>query len=140
MRRETFDDYIRRFNAQDTTAFDDYIAADLQMRNGTLTFEGRQGMKDHYARIWASFTERLTVERFVSDDDTLAIQMWAHFTALADDPASLFGPVRKAETFDFHGLIMYRLRGGQFADIRVAYNSFTHTDTHATTTELGIPH
>jgi hypothetical protein len=140
MKRETFDDYIRRFNAQDGTAFDDYIADDLHMQNGTLEFDGRQAMKDHYAMIWAAFTEELTVGRFVSDDDTVAIQMWAHFTALADDPVSLFGPVRKDEHFDFRGLIMYCLAGGKFADIKVAYNSFTQTDTTGATKELGIPH
>lgn len=140
MNRETFDNYIRRFNARDRTAFDDYIAPGLHMQNGTLHFDGRQGMKDHYALIWASFSEELTVERFVSDTDTVAIQMWTHFTALADNPESLFGPVSKGESFDFRGLIMYRLADGQFADIKVAYNSFTHTDMHGATTELGIPH
>lgn len=140
MEREIFDDYIRRFNARDVTAFDDYIAADLHMQNGLLEFEGRQGMKDHYAKIWVSFTENLTVERFVSDEDTIAIQMWARFTARRDDPGSLFGPVREGETFDFRGLIMYRLADEKFADIKVAYNSFTFTDTDEVTTELGIPH
>jgi hypothetical protein len=48
--------------------------------------------------------------------------------------------VSKGESFDFRGLIMYRLADGQFADIKVAYNSFTHTDSRGTTTELGIPH
>jgi SnoaL-like protein len=140
MKRETYDDYIRRFNARDVTAFDDYIAPDLHMQNGLLEFEGRQGMKDHYAKIWASFTEELTVERFVSDEDTVAIQMWAHFTALHDDPESLFGPVRAGETFDFRGLIMYHVADGKFADITVAYNSFTFTDSNGAITELGIPH
>jgi hypothetical protein len=140
MRRERFDDYIRRFNAQDYTAFDEYIAEDLHMQNGTLEFYGRQGMKDHYATIWGSFTEELTVERFVGDSETVAIQMWAHFTAVADDRGSLFGAVREGETFDFRGLIMYRLSGGRFADIKVAYNSFTHTDKDGVATDLGIPH
>lgn len=140
MKRETFDDYIRRFNAQDTTAFDDYIAEDLHMQNGLLEFVGRQAMKDHYAQIWACFTEDLTVERFVSDEDTIAIQLWAHFASIADNPESLFGPVRKGETYDFRGLIMYRVTDGKFADITVAYNGFTFTDTDGATTELGIPH
>jgi hypothetical protein len=140
VKRETFDDYIRRFNARDVTAFDDYIAGDLHMQNGTLEFDGRQAMKDHYANIWESFTEELTVERFVSDENTVAIQMWAHFTALADNPEALFGLVRKGETFDYRGLIMYCLVDGRFAGIKVAYNSFTFTDTKGASKELGIPH
>ena len=141
MDKATFDDYIRRFNQQDTTAFDDYIAPDLHMLNGTLEFTGRQGMKDHYAKIWSSFRETLNVPRFVSDDQTAAIGMHTHFEALKDDPKSLFGPVRAGETFDFHGVIMYEIdANGQFADIKVAYNRFTFTDRDGEQTELGIPH
>jgi hypothetical protein len=67
--------------------------------------------------------------------------MHAHFTVLADDPASLFGPVHEGETFDFRGLIMYRLDDdGKFADIKVAYNRFTFTGLDGQPTELGIPH
>jgi ketosteroid isomerase-like protein len=62
MDRETFDDYIRRFNAQDATAFDDYIAPDMHMLNGGLELIGAEGMKEHYAKIWASFSEELHVE------------------------------------------------------------------------------
>ena len=115
MDRETFDDYIRRFNAQDTTAFDDYIAPDMHMLNGGLELTGAEGMKEHYAKIWASFSEELHVERFVSDEETVAIRMWAHFTALDDDPDSMFGPVGKGETFDFRGLILYHVENGKFA-------------------------
>jgi hypothetical protein len=141
MDKAVFDEYIRRFNERDTTAFDDYIAPDMHMTNGTLEFDGRQGMKDHYAKIWDTMRETLNVQRFVSDDDTLAIQMHTHFEALHDDPVSLFGPVRQGETFDFRGLIMYQLdNNGQFADIKVAYNSFAFTDLAGERTELGIPH
>jgi SnoaL-like domain len=140
MKKETFDDYIRRFNAEDPTAFDDYIAPHMHMLNGTLEFTGAQGMKDHYARIWGRLKESLDVERFVSDEDTAAIQMHAHFDVLADDPESLFGPVRAGEAFDFHGLIMYQIEDGKFADIKVAYNRFIFTDINGTRTDLGIPH
>ena len=140
MKRETYDDYIRRFNAQDMTAFEDYIAPNMRMVNGTLEFHGVQGMKDHYQLLWRTFSEELTVERFVSDEQTVAVQMWAHFTALHDDPESLFGPVREGETFDFRGVIIYQLEAGKFTDIRVAYNSFTYTNLAGEVTDLGIPH
>ena len=141
MKREVFDTYIRRFNAEDPTAFDDYLSPDMHMQNGTLEFTGSQGMKDHYARIWGKLKETLQVERFVSDEDTAAIQMHAHFDVLTDDPESLFGPVRKGEMFDFHGLIMYQLGDdGKFADIKVAYNRFIFTDINGQRTDRGIPH
>jgi SnoaL-like domain len=141
MDKKHFEEYIRRFNERDATAFDDYLAPDMHMLNGTLEFDGVTGMREHYAKIWASFDEELHVERYVSDEHTVAIQMWTHFTAHRDDPRSLFGPVANGTTFDFHGLIMYRLReDGLFQDIKVAYNTFTRTDPDGTSVNLGIPH
>ena len=116
MTRERYMEYIRRFNEQDMTAFDDFIAADMHMINGTLEYTGVDGMKDHYAKIWGRFTEDLTIEKFIGNEEHVAVQMWAHFTALADDRESLFGPVRKGEHFDFRGLILYDLAGRQIQE------------------------
>lgn len=140
MTRERYMEYIDRFNAQDMTAFDDFITGDMHMINGTLEYTGVQGMKDHYAKIWGRFSEDLTIDKFVGNAEHVAVQMWAHFTALIDDEESLFGPVKKGETFDFRGLILYDLEQGKFKRIRVAYNSFTFTNLAGETTELGIPH
>ncbi|MEN9609334.1 MAG: hypothetical protein RLZZ628_148 [Bacteroidota bacterium] len=138
--RERFEDYIRRFNAKDMTAFEEYIATDMKMMNGTLEFEGVQGMKEHYDKIWKSFDEILTVKRFVADEHHIAIEMWAHFIALNDDANTLFGAVKAGETFDFQGLIFYDLEKGKFFQIKVAYNRFIFTNQHGEQTNLGIPH
>jgi hypothetical protein len=140
MKKEVFDNYINRFNRRDPTAFEDYIDPNAKIINGTLEISGMQGMKDHYARIWKGFKEELHVERFVSDEDTLAIQMWTHFTAERDDNESLFGPVKKGETFDYHGIIMYELVNGKFTSIKVSYLSFAFTNYKGEKKELGIPH
>ena len=63
--------------------------------------------------------------------------MHTHFVVRADDDDSPFGQIRQGETFDFHGLIMYRLgEDGQFADIKVAYLSFIYTDVNGTAKDL----
>lgn len=140
MREEQFADYIRRFNAEDATAFDDYLAPDMAMTNGSLTFTGIEGMRHHYeALVWPHFVETLTVLRFIGNDDTLAVQMRTNFTA-RHDADTLFGPVRKGEQFDYRGIIMYELRDGKFARITVAFNSFIHTRLDGSTDNLGIPH
>lgn len=141
MDEATFMSYIRRFNEEDDTAFDDYLHPDMHMKNGMLEYTGVDGMKDHYlGKIWGRYRETLVVKRFVSAGDTLAIQMYTHFEALYDLAESLFGPVRKGETFEFDGLIMYQLEGGRFRDILVAYNSFVHTGLDGVKRDLGIPH
>ena len=140
MEKATFDDYISRFNARDLSAFDDYIDPIARVINGTLEIKGADGMKEHYLRIWRSCSEELHVERFVSNDDTLAIQMWTHFSVKKDDDDSPFGPVKAGESFDYHGIIMYQLVNNKFTDIKVSYLSFSRTDLEGNTVELGIPH
>lgn len=142
MDESRFNEYIRRFNAEDDTAFDDYLAPDMHMKNGTLEFTGVDGMKHHYRDlIWPHFVERLTVPRFVSDAGRAAIQMHTLFTAKHDASDTLFGAVARGETFEFDGIIMYEIdETDRFADILVAYNSFVHTALDGTRHDLGIPH
>lgn len=141
MLKEHFDEYIRRFNERDETAFDDYIAEDMHMQNGLLEFTGVQGMKDHYSLIWATFAEELRPTDFVGSDTNVGIRMHTVFTARHDDPDSLFGPVVAGDRFEFRGVISYRLdSAGKFQDIRVAYNSFTRFEVDGATVELGLPH
>lgn len=141
MKRETFMDYIARFNAEDATAFEDYLTDDMQMLNGALRFAGVEGMKDHYQnKIWPFFREILNPLRFVSDDRHVAIEMHTDFIARDDVPETLFGPVVKGERFAYRGLIMYDLRDGKFCTITVAYNSFTNIKLDGTVIEMGLPH
>lgn len=141
MRKELFDDYIARFNARDATTFEDYLARDVHVQNGTLEYTGVQAMKDHYAKIWPTFEEVLEVSDFLGSDSNVAIRMLTHFTAERDDPASLFGPVVVGDRFEYKGVISYRLNeDGRFQDILVAYNSFTSISVDGVVRELGIPH
>lgn len=138
---EKFRQYIARFNAEDDTAFEDYLHADMHMKNGTLEYTGIQGMKDHYnINIWPHFVELLIVPRFVSSEHRIAIQMQTIFTAKHDAEETIFGPVKKGETFEFNGIIMYELENELFKDILVAYNSFVFTDLDGNSKDLGIPH
>jgi hypothetical protein len=140
MNRETFDDYIRRFNAQDTTGFETYIAPDMKMQNGGLHFEGVDGMKEHYAKIWSTMKETLTVVSFVSSEDRVAVHLKAHFDVLKNNPDSVFGSVREGEQFDYDGVIMYTVENGKFKTIKVAYLSFTRTDLNGVKHSIGLAH
>jgi hypothetical protein len=141
MERARFDEYIRRFNERDPTAFDDFLTQDMEMLNGALRFTGVAGMRDHYEnKIWPFFEERLNVLRFVSSDQVLAVQLWTEFIAF-DKADTLFGPVEKGERFDYRGLIMYDVNAdGRFTSITVSYNSFTNTKLSGEVIEMGVPH
>lgn len=141
MLRARYDDYIHRFNQEDPTAFDEFIAPDMKMLNGALEFVGVAGMRDHYEnRIWPNFVEKLNILRYVSDETTLAVQMWTRFTA-KKAAATLFGDVEKGELFDYRGVILYDIDPtGRFSAITVAYNSFTNTRLDGCTHDMGMPH
>lgn len=128
MKRETYDDYVRRFNAQDTSGFDLYLHPDVRVQNGLISYTGIQGMKDHYAKIWRTYKETLNVLRYVSDEQTAAVELWTHFDALRDAEDTPLGPVRAGETFDYRGVVLYEIQNGRFTSIKVSYLSFTHTD------------
>lgn len=141
MDRARFDEYIRRFNAEDATAFDDFLAPEVTVQNGRLHYSGVAGMKAHYAQIWGRMKETLTVRRFVCDGQTLAVWLETRFDVLMDDPATLFGSVRSGERFDYSGLVMYQIDdSGRFGDIKVAYFDFVRTDLNGVPHSLGIVH
>jgi len=140
MKRHIFDDYISRFNARDDTAFDDYLAPDLTVQNGHLCYEGVAGMKAHYAHIWRTMRETLSVLHYVSNGETGAVEMKTHFEVVADAEESPFGPVQAGECFDYHGVIMYQFREGKIKDIKVAYLDFVRTELSGEKISLGIVH
>lgn len=120
MTREDFELYLARFNAEDETAFDDYLCHDMEMLNGTLRFAGIDGMKHHCRdRIWPHFVEKLHLLRFLGNDSRVAVELWTRFTA-RHAAETLFGPVVAGDLFDYRGLIMYDLRDGKFATITVS--------------------
>jgi hypothetical protein len=140
MNFERFSDYIRRFNNEDPSTFDDYLAPDMTLQNGRMHYQGVQAMKAHYARIWKSMQETLDVRRFVTDGDTMAVEMHTHFDVHKDDQDSPFGSIRVGESFDFYGVVMYRVANSKIQDIKVSYLDFTRTALDGKTTSLGIVH
>jgi len=140
MTRSDFDDYINRFNNEDISGFEKYLASDVTIQNGRLCFQGIQGMIGHYRKIWGNMKESLSVRRFVSDDETLSVEMATHFEVLIDDEHSIFGAVKKGDTFDYHGIIMYQIRDRKFTDIKIAYLDFIHTPLGGISRSLGLVH
>jgi hypothetical protein len=139
MNRSRYDEYVRRFNASDSTAFDDFYQPHVRMKNGMVLVDGLQAMKDNYAKVWAAFKDTLHVERFVGDATTLAVQMYTTFLALGEFRETPFGPVSEGDLLEYRGLILYDVEEEKFAEIVVAYQDFTFTRVDGSTDELGIP-
>jgi hypothetical protein len=141
MLRKRFEEYLNRFNAEDGTAFDDFLHPDVKILNGSLELVGVEGMKSHYSdRIWPFFKETLNLLRFIGDDSIVAVQLWTNFRARGDHSETIFGPVKQGDQFDYRGLIMYDVVDGRFSSITVAYNSFIGTTATGIVTNIGIVH
>lgn len=140
MHRSRFDDYIRRFNAQDAAAFDDYLLPEVCVLDGTLRLGGVSAMKAHHAAIWETFFAVTHIERYVADAHSVAVQMWTHLSARRDDSSTPFGCVGRGDRLDFRGLAMYRLDGARFSHICVAYNQFTHNGVHGRVAQRSLVH
>lgn len=141
MQRTRFEEYLNRFNAEDATAFDDFLHPTVKILNGSLELMGVEGMKAHYGeRIWPYFKETLNLLRFIGDDKIIAVQLWTNFKAKANHADTLFGPVKQGDQFDYRGLIMYDVVDGRFSSITIAYNSFIGTTAAGIVTNLGIVH
>lgn len=141
MKRDRFDDYVRRFNAQDASAFDDYLSPAVAVQNGGLRLNGVQAMKDHYTRIWRCFDENLQVQRYVSDGASAAVHLMTHFEARVDAADTPLGSVRAGECFDYDGIVFYAIDGaGRFSEIKVAYLSFDRTGLDGVRRAVGLAH
>jgi hypothetical protein len=140
LNRAGFDNYIAMFNDKNPLAFEAYYADNMRMQNGHMVLNGIPEVKEHYRKIWSVMKEELTVVNYVSDGDSLAVELKAHFTARKDAADSPFGKVKQGENFDYHGVILYKINHlGKFYDIKVAYLDFTRT-TDGVTQSLGMAH
>lgn len=139
MTRDEYDDYVRRFNARDNSAFEIYLSPDVQVWNGTFHYMGVEGMKAHYAKVWAAFKETLNVLRFVASEDTVAVELRTDFEAMVDADDTPLGPVREGERMQYHGVVLYERRDRRFTSIKVAYLSLSHCDVDGKRTSLAAP-
>jgi hypothetical protein len=114
---------VRRFNAQDVTASERYLAPDLRVWNDSFYYTGIDGMKAHYAKIWKTFIETLNIKGFVSDGSTTAVELVTDFYASCDADETLAGAVKQGDYLQFHGVVLYEEQDGRFTSIEVAYLS-----------------
>ena len=139
MLRTRYDEYVRRFNAKDASAFDEFYQPHVRMQNGMFVVAGLQAMKENYAKVWAAFDDTLNVVRYVADVDTLCVQMYTTFLALDDGEETPFGPVSKDDLLEYRGIILYQVENDKFAEIVVAYNHFTFTRFDGSIDEFPVP-
>jgi ketosteroid isomerase-like protein len=138
--RASYMHYVKLFNEKNPQAFEAYFAPDILYINGGLVLEGIPEVQDHYHKIWSVMQEDLTVEEFVFDGDTLAVQLHAKFTVMETKKESPFGAVKKGDGFDYFGSIIYKINHlGKIQKLTVSYLDFKVTKD-GVTKSVGMPH
>jgi hypothetical protein len=74
MTREEFDVYLKKFNSRDYKGFLDYFADEFEMIHVGGSFKTRESVMNFYNFLHAYIKESVIVDRFVSDEHTIALE------------------------------------------------------------------
>ncbi len=75
MTREEFDVYLGKFNRRDYDGFLEYFADKFEMIHVGGSLKTRESVKKFYSFLHAYIKESVIVDRFVSDEDTIALEV-----------------------------------------------------------------
>ncbi|WEK45788.1 MAG: nuclear transport factor 2 family protein [Candidatus Andeanibacterium colombiense] len=85
-------------------------------------FKGRQAIVDFYLPVFAYLRETVEFERVEATDDHIRAVATSRFTALRDEAASVFGPLKQGDVILAPVIADYTLRGGLISRIEITRN------------------
>ena len=117
-----FRDYVAAFSDADFDRFTAYYTDDvtLILSDAMPPIIGPEGIAAFYRPIFARLRERLTVQAIRADDARIELDATMRFTALADAPDFMLGPLLTGEYLEAPVTVTYLLRDGLIAHISVA--------------------
>ena len=100
MDRQTYDAYLRLFNARDYEGLLDWFAPQFEIRFAGHCLSSRTEVKAFYRFLHEYLREEIFVDRFVGDERTVALEVRVQLTGLkAPEPGA-------AKAAGFEGLMM----------------------------------
>jgi predicted SnoaL-like aldol condensation-catalyzing enzyme len=119
--RAAFLAYTRAFSEGEFEIFAAYYTDDVVLELGSVPpIHGRDGIIDYYRKMFQEAREDLKINRLVADDDGIAADITARFTAIKDAPNFTVTPLKKGESVNLHVFVHYTLRNGSISRIQVA--------------------
>lgn len=117
-----FHAYAAAFSKGDFERFPTFYADDvvLHLTSSVGDIHGKQGIVDFYRPMFERVRETVTVERLDASDERIELDAVSRFTALADAPDFVVGPLKQGEWWDVPVRVEYTLRGGLICDIHVS--------------------
>ena len=128
MKREEYDRYVSCFNARDLDGVFDFFHDNPRIAFFGIEIRSRQQLKDFYNFLHQYVKETITVEKFASSDDFVALEALVRIEGIQDlDAQTLeakgFGglfPIAKGQVQEMRQYIHYQLQDGKFVSVGCA--------------------
>jgi ketosteroid isomerase-like protein len=118
--RQAFYRYARAFSNAEFDVFPQYYTDDVVLELGSVPpIRGRDGIVGFYRPMFAKVREHLTLHSVTMDDDGIVMDATTRFTAIADAPDFVVGPLNKGDYIEGRVTVTYKLRNGKIAHIGV---------------------
>ena len=125
MLREDFDVYLTKFNGRDYKGFLDYFADDFEMIHVGGSLKTRDAVMKFYNFLHAYIEESVIVDRFVSDEHTIALEVRVQIKgvkelspeAVAASDYPKLTPLTVGQTAVIPQFIHYHLEKGKFVKV-----------------------
>jgi hypothetical protein len=126
--RHDYEEYLRRFNARDYDGVFDFYTEQPQIAFFGITIRSREELKRFYGFLHAHASEAITVERFASSDDLVALEAIVRIKGLRDLSAEALAaegygqlnPITRGQVIEMRQMIHYDVVDGKFAAVRCA--------------------
>ena len=125
MTREEFDAYLQKFNSRDYDGFLAYFADKFEMIHVGGSLKTRESVKKFYDFLHGYIKESVIVDRFVSDEHTIALEARVQIQgvkelspeAVAASDYPKLKPLTVGQTAVIPQFIHYHLENGKFVKV-----------------------
>jgi hypothetical protein len=112
--------YTAAFSAGDAERFTRFYTDDVELLLGSVPpMQGPQAIADFYREMFTRVRESLTVHGITVTEDEIVSDTTSRFTAIADAPDFVVGPLGKGDYIEVRVLVTYALRDGLIERISV---------------------
>jgi len=126
--RQDYEEYLRRFNARDYDGVFDFFVEHPHIAFFGITIRSREELKRFYGFLHAHASETITLERFASSDDLVALEAVVRIEGLRDLSAEALAaagydrlnPIAQGQVIEMRQMIHYDVVDGKFAGVRCA--------------------
>jgi len=126
--REDYDRYAEAFNARDYDAVFDFYADNPRMAFFGVEIRTREQLRDFYTFLHTYVRETITVEKFASSDELVALEGIIRVEGIKDltreelDARGLdqFFPIKTGDVQEMRQYIHYHMQDGKIASVGCA--------------------